>query len=160
MYNNVVAAMVKAFGDKGYSTLRFNFRGAGRSQGVYDEGDGECEDVSAAVSFLRQAGVNTIHLAGYSFGAWVNSRLDFKRESIESMIMISPPVALIPFDENKSLGRLERVVTGSRDDIAPPDMIRKWMPVWNPDATLTILEGADHFYMGHTEELESILTGS
>ncbi|RLJ02607.1 MAG: alpha/beta hydrolase, partial [Candidatus Aenigmatarchaeota archaeon] len=73
MHNNVVETVVQAYREKGYATLRFNFRGVGRSTGSYDEGIGEQEDVRAALAYLTGTGKTSIDLAGYSFGAWVNA---------------------------------------------------------------------------------------
>ena len=73
MNNNVVEALVQAYREKGYTTLRFNFRGVGQSGGSFDEGIGEQEDVKAALAHLGELGKSSIDLAGYSFGAWVNA---------------------------------------------------------------------------------------
>ena len=74
MRNHVVGIIQEIFSGKGWTTLRFNFRGVGRSQGEYDEGVGEREDVGAAIRYLKELGIKEIVLAGYSFGAWVNAR--------------------------------------------------------------------------------------
>ena len=68
MANNVVDALVAAFHDHGYATLRFNFRGVGRSEGRFDDGVGEQDDVTGAIAFLKEKGLSDITLAGYSFG--------------------------------------------------------------------------------------------
>ena len=73
MHNNVVESLVHAYQRAGYATLRFNFRGVGSSQGKYDQGEGEREDVKAALHYLAEQGKNVVDLAGYSFGAWVNA---------------------------------------------------------------------------------------
>ncbi len=75
MHSNVVEAVLRAYAGKGYTTLRFNFRGAGASEGVHEKGIGEQEDVGAALAFLREKGKSAIDLAGYSFGAWVNAQV-------------------------------------------------------------------------------------
>ncbi|MGE5310313.1 MAG: alpha/beta hydrolase, partial [Nitrospirota bacterium] len=73
MENGVVESIVRVYRSKGYSTVRFNFRGAGMSQGRYEDGRGEQEDVRSAIQFLASHGKTRIDLAGYSFGAWVNA---------------------------------------------------------------------------------------
>jgi len=80
MDNPVVESVARAYAEKGMATLRFNFRGVGRSQGRYDEGMGEQEDVTGAVAHVRELGAGSVDLAGYSFGAWVNARV---RECLE-----------------------------------------------------------------------------
>ena len=89
MYNMVVESIVHVYQMKGYSTLKFNFRGVGRSQGAYDNGLGEQKDVLSALSFLADLGMDRIDLAGYSFGAWVNAHAIHEDTLAEQMIMIS-----------------------------------------------------------------------
>jgi alpha/beta superfamily hydrolase len=159
MNNPVVETIQSAYQQYGYSTLRFNFRGAGGSQGNYDNGIGEQDDVRAAIAYVENMNVSAIDLAGYSFGAWVNAGVATDSgASIESMMMISPPVGFIEFENADELSCLKLVVTGSRDDIAPAQQIRALLPVWNPNAQFEIIEGCDHFYIGCLDKLQSILT--
>ena len=158
MHNNVVESLVQAYQQAGYTTLRFNFRGVGGSQGEYDNGQGEQEDVNAAVHYLAEQGKNVVDLAGYSFGAWVNALARPEKDTVHRMVMVSPPVAFLDFGPPQSIPQLKLVVAGSRDEIAPPGLIRTILPTWNSSAQLEIIEGADHFYGAHTGKLESILT--
>lgn len=159
MHNPVVETVQSTYQEHGYATLRFNFRGVGSSQGHYDNGTGEQDDVRAAVAFVRNQAVPAIDLAGYSFGAWVNAGVAAEQGTpIESMMMASPPVGFIEFENDNALSCLKLVVTGSRDDIAPPDRIRALLPAWNPDAQFEIIDGCDHFYSGYLDKLQSILT--
>ena len=137
--------------------MRFNFRGVGYSQGSYGDGIGEQEDVQAAISYLSDVNINQIDLAGYSFGAWVNALAATNNLNIKNMIMVSPPVAFIDFGSISNLASLRLIVSGSRDDIAPPDLINKSCAGWNAEAQFEIIDGADHFYMGYIDKLESIL---
>jgi alpha/beta superfamily hydrolase len=146
MHNPVVDITRQAFGQQGFTTLRFNFRGTGRSQGRFDQGAGEQQDVLAAIAFLQDRKAEHIELAGYSFGAWVNALTDIESTACRHMLMISPPVGFIDFDNVTALPELERVITGELDDIAPFEQIQTLMPVWNRQAKLEIIPGADHFY--------------
>jgi len=157
MSNNVVESLVKAYGNSGYTTLRFNFRGVGKSEGHYDEGKGEQADAHGAVSYLRDMGMNVVHLAGYSFGAWVNARAIGELNDVNRMIMVSPPVNFMDFSDLDYTPQLQLVITGSSDDIAPPDIIQKMLPKWNKDAAFKIIRGTDHFYWGQTGEIETIV---
>lgn len=160
MHSAVVASIAGAFRQKGYTTLRFNFRGVGRSQGSHDAGQGEQEDVRAALAYLSAAGVETIDLAGYSFGAWVNAHAVSCQPPVRHMIMVSPPVAFRAFEIEGETPCLTLVITGSHDDIAPPGVIQRLLPRWNPRARLEIVDGADHFFAGFTPMIESILLSS
>jgi alpha/beta superfamily hydrolase len=157
MHNNVVDSFVRSYQQAGYSTLRFNFRGVDASQGEYDDGQGEQEDVKAALQFLAEKGKKVAALAGYSFGAWVNALAGFKEDAVKKMIMVSPPVAFLDFGSMPLTPQLELVIAGSRDQIAPVELIETMLPNWNPAARLEVIEGADHFYAGYTGKLETIL---
>lgn len=157
MNNHVVAIIQQAYRKKGYTTLRFNFRGIGSSQGRYDDGIGEQNDLEAAVSFLRERGLKKIALAGYSFGVWINSLASQDRGWTWPMVSVSPPVGFIDFSTIGALPGLELVVTGSRDDIAPAEAVRKILPTWNPAARFEIIDGSDHFYSRHSRQLEDVI---
>ena len=141
----------------GYSTLRFNFRGAGGSEGQYDEGIGEQKDVGAALRYLSDLGKTSIDLAGYSFGAWVNALGLNRFDQALRMIMVSPPVNFIDFSFLTLCPKLELVIAGSNDEIAPASMIQKMLPGWNLDAIFKVIQGADHFYWGKTAEVRTII---
>jgi alpha/beta superfamily hydrolase len=156
--NNVVEALVRVYHLAGYTTLRFNFRSVGSSEGEYDNGLGEQEDVRAALHYLAQRGKKILDLAGYSFGSWVNALAISEVDTVDRMVMISPPVAFMDFNSVGLTPQIKLVVAGSRDEIAPPKLIENMLPSWNPRAHLEIIDGADHFYLGYTGKLESILT--
>ena len=157
MYNPVVESMLKVYLSFGYTTLRFNFRGAGNSQGSFDEGKGEQADILSAIDCIKKHGITQVDLAGYSFGAWVNSLAYQRHKDIKRQVMVAPPVAFIDFKNVAALSALSLIVGGSRDEYAPPELIRKMIPVWNPSAHFEVIEGADHFFFGHSDELESVL---
>lgn len=158
MYNNVVESLVRIYQLAGYTTLRFNFRSVGSSEGEYDNGIGEQEDVKAALHYLTQRGKKALDLAGYSFGSWVNALAISEVDTVDRMVMISPPVAFMDFKSVGLTPQIQLVVAGSRDQIAPPKLIGNMLPTWNPRAHFEIIDGADHFYLGYTGKLESLLT--
>lgn len=158
MYNQVVEALVTIYQDKGFSTLRFNFRGVGDSEGGYDHGKGEKEDVRSALRYLHDRGKRQLDLAGYSFGAWVNAKITDIESMLSGMIMISPPVTFLDFSFLSFNPKIEAVVTGGKDDIAAVDRIRSLIYTWNPEARLEVIEGADHFYSGRIDALKSVLS--
>jgi len=155
MYNPVVECLQQACRDAGFTTLRFNFRGTGKSQGIHDQGVGEQDDVRAAIAYLQNAGAETIDLFGYSFGAWVNAGIS--TEAYHHTIMVSPPVAFIDYGKPLPIPGLTLVVAGSEDDIAPPEMIRPMRESWNPKSAFEIIQGADHFFWGYLDQLTSLL---
>ena len=151
MDNAVVLAIQQAYLHRGFSTLRFNFRGVGASEGRFDNGVGERADVQAALTWAAGLGITDIDLAGYSFGAWVNAGIT---AGCRRMVMVSPPVAFMNFDPPAAIERLSLIVTGSRDEIAPPAMIAGYRSAWNPAAAFEVILEADHFYTGFLKTLE------
>lgn len=157
MYNPVVESVARAFARRGMTTLRFNFRGVGRSQGRYDEGVGEQEDVKKAVAYLGELGAGSVDLAGYSFGAWVNARVLGSLKKVGRMIMVSPPVDFMDFSFLEYAPRLRLVIAGDQDDIGPAHKIKALIPHWNPECDFQIIPGADHFYGGKADVLERVI---
>ncbi len=157
MFNSVVEAIGRVYRNFGWTTLRFNFRGVGESQGAYGEGIREQEDVVAAVACLQAAGVRHIDVAGYSFGAWVNALAEPKLASAERLVLVSPPVAFLDFSGVEKLPALAQVITGSEDELAPPEIIAPFLPAWNSGVRLTVIDKADHFFFGFERELEKVL---
>jgi len=156
MSNIVVETIQKAYQKKGHTTLRFNFRGMGKSTGSYDDGNGEQADVIAAFNFLKENGLQSIDLAGYSFGSWVIAKI-IDRTPANAVIMVSPPAGMLTFEPDTPIPNLKLVVTGSRDEFAPPGVVGKLVDTWNPATTLKVIDGADHFFFGYTDKLATIL---
>ena len=157
MHNNVVKAVAQAYKEQGYSTLRFNFRGVGLSEGDYDNGNGEKRDVHAALQYLTKLGKAKIDLAGYSFGSWVNALgIDVFKEA-GRLIMVSPPVDFIDFGFLKCSPKIRLVICGTLDEIAGYRHVERMLPSWNNKATFRVIEGADHFYMGYEDEIRRII---
>lgn len=156
MHNSVVSIVRDAYFEKGHTTLRFNFRGAGYSQGEYDDGDGEQQDVLFAIDYLLKSGYTKITLTGYSFGAWVNLMAAADSDLIEELVLISPPVDFIQFKAMENISVLKLVIAGSRDDYASVSHVSELMNKWNKDAVLKEITGADHFYSGCLDKLKEI----
>ncbi|MFP4445725.1 MAG: alpha/beta hydrolase [Desulfosudaceae bacterium] len=155
MFNNVVEAIARAYRSRGYATLRFNFRGTGGSSGAYDEGRGEQADVAAALDYLAAAGARRVELAGYSFGAWVCARGAARFAAVNRLVLVAPPVVFLDFGDIGPLAKLGLVVSGSEDELGPPERVQALLPRWNPRARLAVIEDADHFYFGAEADLEA-----
>lgn len=157
MCNSVMETVCRTYNENGYSSLRFNFRGVGESEGAYGDGIGEQKDVSAALDYLSDIGTINIDLAGYSFGAWVNALGIDRFDRVNRMVMISPPVNFVDFSFLTYNPKIKLVVSGSNDDIAGMKEIERALPVWNPEALHRTIQGGDHFYWGKVDELRSII---
>lgn len=158
MHNPVLTTLADVYRQLGYTTLRFNFRGVGASEGAYDDGRGESDDVRAAAAYLAGLGKTVTDLAGYSFGAWINLRLDPPLSTVRRQLLVAPPAAFIEFGVIAEPPLELVIITGDQDRIAPPALLRGQAPHWHPDARLYTLPDADHFYSGALEQLATLAT--
>ncbi|MCX8116481.1 MAG: alpha/beta hydrolase [Desulfobacterota bacterium] len=149
MHNRVIAVSCEAAREEGYATLRFNFRGVGGSEGNYDEGIGEKEDVASAIEFLHSA-LNRrdvpLSFLGYSFGAWVGLPVAMNDPRVRKVVAISPPLEIYDFSYFKGFKGEKLILAGDRDEWCPLSRLKQWYETLDEPKSLTILEGADHFY--------------
>lgn len=157
MYNPVVETLCRCYAAGGFSTLRFNFRGVGASQGAFENGCGEAGDVFAAMDYLKESGIRDIQLLGYSFGARVLAGLDDLPREVSAEIYIAPPVGFMDFSDIGFRRALRLVVAGEQDEIAPPQLIEKLLPTWNSMARLAVIKGCDHFFSSSMDNLVQIV---
>jgi len=157
MDNNVVWTAARALEERGWSTLRFNFRGVGASTGSYGEGLAEVEDVVAAADFLKSKVPGPCFLVGYSFGAAVGARALLQGLDAAGAVLISPPIAFMDLDFLLETPRLCLVVAGDRDDLCPLADAESLCRRHQPPVDLRVVSGADHFYGGREKELFGIL---
>lgn len=148
MDNPVVTAMADAYARHGYTTLRFDFRGAGRSTGRFDQGVGEAADLNAAADVLADRGCAAISLAGYSFGAWIVVRALADGLGAHQVVLVSPPVTMLVFPESVPWPSNPLILVGDSDDFAPLVEVRSWADTAGAADFLAIVEGADHFWSG------------
>ena len=160
MNNSVVTAAVEAASQEGYSTLRFNFRGVGDSEGSCGEGIGEREDVAAAIDYFssRQTDPDPyLVLLGYSFGAWAGLPAASEDGRVKEMVAIAPPLELYDFKFLESSKKRKLIVVGSRDLFCPPPALERWYQRLEEPKALTVLQGADHFFFSHHRALAQTL---
>jgi uncharacterized protein len=153
MDNKVVYTVARALQTAGVATLRFNFRGVGASEGVYDEGAGETQDAAAAADFgaVRWPRRRLI-LAGFSFGAFVALRLALARDTVR-LITVAPPVGRFDFSELHAPACPWLVVQGDADEVVDPSTVIAWVKRQEPTPQLRIVPGVGHFFHGHLAEL-------
>jgi alpha/beta superfamily hydrolase len=158
MNNKVIVRAAQAFREAGLATLRFNFRGVGKSAGTFDFGEGEQEDVAAALAFMaeRYPGI-PIWIAGYSFGAWVGLRVGARDERVTTLVAIGAAVALADFRFLEECAKPKLFIQGTKDEFAPLEHVQALMLTLPEPKELILIEGADHFFTGKLEELKSEL---
>jgi alpha/beta superfamily hydrolase len=152
MRNPVVETLAESLFAGGLSTLRFNFRGVGMSEGVFDEGRGEREDVSAAVTYLERQGIREIVLAGYSFGAWVNTKIVLRRNLLPA-VLVSPPISLFPLNFELLREKVGLMICGDQDPYCPLDAAKN--AAAQASCLLEIIPDADHFLIRKEVDLAS-----
>lgn len=149
MHNNVVSALVDAFHTAGIVTLRFNFRGVGNSGGEHDEGNGEVEDVKAAVTYLlsRQA-VPTVVVAGYSFGSMVGLRAGAEDDRVHKLIGVALPIGMRDASFLHNVKKSKLLISGDHDNYSPVSGLNDLIAKLPDPKSLVIVDGADHFFAG------------
>ena len=161
MSNKVVHIIADTFNEMGVATLRFNFRGVGHSQGGFDSGRGEQQDLAAAVAWLRQrhpVGA-PLWLAGFSFGSYVAFRAHQVLES-QRLLLVAPPVGRFDFSEPRQVEIPWLVIQGGKDDVVSPQQVSSWV---HRQALLPAFEwfaDADHFFHGRLNQIRNAIKSS
>jgi len=163
MNNKVIYAAYHAFARKGFSVLRFNFRGVGRSQGRFDRGEGELSDAASALDWLQSynANASACWIAGFSFGAWIGMQLLMRRPEISGFISIAPPANLYDFTFLAPCPASGLVLQGDVDDVVPAEavgkLVHKLSNQRDIDIDYRLIPGANHFFHDRLEELTAEL---
>ncbi len=159
MNNKIVYNMYHVYARRGFSCLRFNFRGVGRSQGVFDRGEGELSDAAAALDWMQSYTPDSpgCWIAGYSFGAWIGMQLLMRRPEIDGFISIAPPASMYDFAFLAPCPASGLVVHGRDDQIVPEESVEKLVHKISAQRAIEvdyrIIEGADHFFVDQMDEL-------
>ena len=160
MQSAVVLTARDAALDLGHSTLRFDFRGVGRSTGQHDEGRGEAHDVRAACDHAANLGGahEPVHLIAYSFGAWVALRACAAGLAPSSLTLIAPPVGFLDFSAVAAPGGPLHVIVGSEDEYCSSVALVRWLDgAGRADVRPEILARTGHFFAGREVVLQSLV---
>jgi hypothetical protein len=161
MNNKIVYNTYQAFKKSDFSTLRFNFRGVGRSQGTYDNGIGELTDAAAALDWLQteNPSARTTWIAGFSFGAWLALQLLMRRPEISSFVAISPPASLYDFSFLAPCPSSGLIIQGTEDKIVQEEIVTELVEKLNKQNSINIdykkINGADHFYSKSLDDIHN-----
>jgi hypothetical protein len=157
MYNKVAYRAGRALSAAGLTVLRFNFRGVGASEGRWDEGRGEREDVAAMLDHAARDHDNLV-VAGFSFGAWVGLDVGARDPRVSRLVGIGLPVNVYDFGFLRAVGKPTLLVHGDRDTWGDVDRVRALAADAGPRARLEVLAGADHFFEMHLDALMTAVT--
>jgi len=159
MNNKIVYDLFYAFVQRGFSALRFNFRGVGRSQGSFDHGAGELSDAASALDWVQAVTpeAKSCLVAGVSFGAWIGMQLLMRRPEIEGFISVAPPANRFDFSFLAPCPSSGLIVHGDADRVAPlkdvETLVSKLKTQKGIVIEQSVISGANHFFDNKTDEL-------
>ena len=159
MNNQIVYNLFYNFVNRGFSALRFNFRGVGRSQGSFDHGQGELSDAAAALDWAQSVNpdARACWIAGVSFGSWIGMQLLMRRPEIEGFISIAAMANRYDFSFLAPCPSSGLFVHGSEDRVAPVkdvvSVIEKVKTQKGVKIEHAVVDGANHFFDGKVDEL-------
>jgi hypothetical protein len=152
-----VTILERAMRELGLRTLRFNFRGVGQSEGEYDDGYGETDDLFAVAEWVRRTRPDDpLWLGGFSFGAYITTRAALNLD-VGQLITIAPPVHRYAFDSLRHPECPWLVVQGDEDEVVNIEAVLTWANALKPPPDLSIMKGADHFFHRRIMDLRGLL---
>ena len=154
MHNKVVYQVAKTLHNEGAPVLRFNFRGAGLSEGTHDKGRGEQDDVRAALDYLsEQFPGKPILLAGFSFGAWVGLRVGCEDTRVTALIGLGLPANESDLSFLRSCAKTKLIIQGGNDQYGSRANVEALVARMPEPKRLVIVDGVDHFFAGKLDSV-------
>lgn len=159
MNNRVTLAMYNLFKKCGFHVIRFNFRGVGRSKGVYDKGEGELSDAAAALDWIEAKcpHASGCWVAGFSFGSWIGMQLMMRRPEIVGFVSVTPPAADRDFTFLAPCPSSGIVLHGGEDHTVPAgtviNLVDRIQTQKGVTIDLELIDNANHFFTNHLDEL-------
>lgn len=158
MHNKVVTMTARSFEQRGWATVRFNYRGVGESEGEYGDVVGEQQDCLAVIDWVRQVAPQAVlSLAGFSFGSYIAASVA-RQVQPQQLITIAPPVTRYPYHTLTDITCPWLVVQGDADQVVLSSDVVAWAAHPPSPLQLQQLSGVGHFFHGRLVELRDILT--
>lgn len=146
MHNKVVTMLERSLRESGLDTVRFNFRGTGASEGRYDEGNGEGEDLAAVVAWARRMRPgDALWLAGFSFGSYVTIR-NAVRLAADALVSIAPPAGRFALTQVQAPACPWLIVQGEADEVVEPQAVFDWIDSLPVKPELVRMPETSHFF--------------
>lgn len=161
MNNAVTYTLFQTLAARGFNVMRFNYRGVGKSEGLFDKGEGELSDAAACLDWMQALNPNApyIWVAGFSFGAWLSMQLLMRRPEIRGFISVSPPANMYDFSFLAPCPSSGLIMAGGNDSIVPPSAAEKLVEKLNMQKGIKIdyrvIDGANHFYHDHLDTISA-----
>ena len=165
MNHPIAMALYNTFVRRGFATLRFNFRGVGRSQGVFDNGIGELSDAASALDWMQQFNpeASTTWVGGFSFGAWIGMQLLMRRPEIRGFLSIAPPANMYDFTFLAPCPSSGLIVDGEADEVVTGVSVQKLVDKLKTQRHITIdhatIPRANHFFEHEMPDLMKVVDG-
>ncbi|PLW77442.1 alpha/beta hydrolase [Cohaesibacter celericrescens] len=162
MNNEIIYNLYYMFARRGFTVLRFNFRGVGRSQGTFDHGVGELSDAAAALDWVQSfhSEAPGVWIAGFSFGAWIGMQLLMRRPEVEGFISIAPPANLYDFSFLAPCPSSGLITHGGMDKVVPHKDVQALVDKLKTQKGIIIdqeiIPGANHFFKEETDQLLNV----
>lgn len=159
MNNRAVYELYNMFLRRGFSVMRFNFRGVGRSVGEYDQGQGELADAATALDYIQQINPNApfAWVGGFSFGSWIGMQLLMRRPEIVGFVSVSASANLFDFTFLAPCPSSGIVLHGELDKVCPPEetkiMVDRTRTQKGRKVEFQVIPGADHFFETHMDQM-------
>ena len=159
MNNKVIFSLYREFVKRDFSTLRFNFRGVGKSQGSYDDGEGELTDAATAMDWIQTQNPSATHcwVAGFSFGSWIGMQLMMRRPEIVGFIAVSPPADKFDFSFLAPCPASGLIIHGEDNKRVPIEVIQRLVDKISIQKGIKIdvefIKEANHMFSNHDQEL-------
>lgn len=161
MHNKIVQTLARSFVELGYIAIRMNFRGVGKSEGKYDHGNGETDDMLLLIAYMRkQFPALPIALAGFSFGTYIQAKVQEKLTTshislnvpVERLVLVGTAAGKWPIPE---VPTNTIVIHGEFDDIIPLNVILDW--VRTQELPIIVIPGANHFFHGKLQYIKNLI---
>ncbi|ARN85223.1 alpha/beta hydrolase [Candidatus Nucleicultrix amoebiphila] len=157
MNNKVTYALYRTFVSRGFNTMRFNFRGVGKSEGKFSHGEGELSDAASVLDWMQTYNPNAraCWVGGFSFGAWVGMQLLMRRPELDGFISVSPPANMYDFSFLAPCPVSGLIVQGDKDAIVSKESVHELAKKLSLQRNIVVeerlVQDADHFYTNKLE---------
>lgn len=163
MQNKVITTLQRIARDNNYNTLRFNFRGVGKSEGSYGNGEGEIADAMAAYEYIQQKNSTLpIIIMGFSFGSCVavclTNQLEQQGNTIKQLIMIAPPIEMFNIEGRIPSNSPLLIIQPEADEVVNPQTVYQWEASLTREHTLLTVPECSHFFHGKLTDLKALIT--
>lgn len=162
MHNKIIDQLYRRALDHQISVIRYNFRGVGQSQGSYDDGPGEMDDLRLVIQYLaqeHQIQTKDIHLIGYSFGSYISACVAADIDDLQRLTLIAPPTEMIEFPQLQKNYPIHLYMPEA-DEYTDPNHAKQYLETVEAPKEYIEVQGADHFFVGTTKKFVDLFLKS